>query len=133
MGQTKDILFGTRPKNTPTFKATASSPDLNFPPPPRALKNRVVNPERDAAERDKLREMLSSLRKDPFDEDLEDNDGSFFPCEFCGDPYPVEFLMRHQLSCDLNPTPITEGNGFDYNQIMQRAARNIEESKTAAG
>jgi hypothetical protein len=27
----------------------------------------------------------------------ENNDGSFFPCEFCGDPYPAEFLMRHQV------------------------------------
>ncbi len=53
--------------------------------------------ERDEREREKLRDMLSGLRKDPFDEDLENNDGSFFPCEFCGDPYPVEFLMRHQV------------------------------------
>ena len=51
----------------------------------------------DNREREKLREMLSGLRKDPFDEDLENNDGSFFPCEFCGDPYPVEFIMRHQV------------------------------------
>lgn len=93
-GQTKDILFGTRPKNKPS--ATTSVLDQLIPP-PRVLTNRVVNPERDAAERDKLREMLSTLRKDPFDEDLEVNDGSFFPCEFCGDPYPVEFLMRHQV------------------------------------
>ena len=95
-GQTKDILFGTRPKSKPV----QWTPDLSSPP-PRVLKNRVVNPERDAAERDKLREMLSTLRKDPFDEDLEDNDGSFFPCEFCGDPYPVEFLMRHQVSSGM--------------------------------
>ena len=44
-----------------------------------------------------LHEMLSGLRKDPFDEDLENNDGSFSPCKFCGDPYPVEFTMRHQV------------------------------------
>ena len=43
------------------------------------------------------------------------------------------YIFCFQLACDLNPTPITEGNGFDYNQIMQRAARNIEESKTAGG
>ncbi len=48
-------------------------------------------------EREKLRTMLCNLRKDPFDEDLENNDGSFFPCEFCGDPYPSEFIMRHQV------------------------------------
>ncbi len=48
-------------------------------------------------EREKLREMLSGLRRDPFDEELESNDGKFFPCEFCGDPYPVEFIMRHQV------------------------------------
>ena len=68
----------------------------------RVLRNCAPNPERDAAERGKLREMLSALRKDPFDDDLEDNDGSFFPCEFCGDPYPVEFLMRHQVQQLLN-------------------------------
>lgn len=55
------------------------------------------NQENDLQQRDKLREMLAGLRKDPFDEDLEANDGSFFPCEFCGDPYPVEFIMRHQV------------------------------------
>ena len=32
----------------------------------------------------------------------ENNDGSFFPCEFCGDPYPVEFLMRHQAWSSLD-------------------------------
>ncbi len=53
--------------------------------------------EYDLNEREKLREMLSGLRKDPFDDELESNDGSFFPCEFCGDPYPVEFIMRHQV------------------------------------
>ena len=42
--------------------------------------------------------MLQSLRKDPMDEDLEKCDGDYFPCEFCGDPYPVEFIMRHQVS-----------------------------------
>ena len=48
--------------------------------------------------RDALRQLLCDLRKDPMDEDLETNDGNFFPCEFCGDPYPVEYLMRHQVS-----------------------------------
>ena len=56
------------------------------------------NQENDLQQREKLREMLAELRKDPFDEDLEANDGSYFPCEFCGDPYPVEFIMRHQVS-----------------------------------
>lgn len=63
----------------------------------RALPKKPLNVEADMAEREKLREMLADLRKDPFDESLENNDGSFFPCEFCGDPYPVEFLMRHQV------------------------------------
>ena len=48
--------------------------------------------------RENLRQMLQSLRKDPMDEDLENCDGAYFPCEFCGDPYPVEFIMRHQVS-----------------------------------
>ena len=91
--------------------------------------------------------MLSKLRKDPMDDDLEKCDGAYFPCEFCGDPYPVEYIMRHQvvnndinnllpgkvwltiwslqLSCDLNPTPIQEGNGFDYAEIARRAAANM--------
>ena len=78
------------------------------------------------------------------DDDLEKCDGEYFPCEFCGDPYPVEYIMRHQvvhtfflkmiyltntvflqLSCDLNPTPIQEGNGFDYAEIARRAAANM--------
>ena len=47
--------------------------------------------------RENLRDMLSKLRKDPMDDDLEKCDGEYFPCEFCGDPYPVEFIMRHQV------------------------------------
>ena len=51
------------------------------------------------ADREGLRQMLSSLRKDPMEveDDPDNNDGSFFPCEFCGDPYPSEFIMRHQV------------------------------------
>lgn len=51
-------------------------------------------------DRENLRQMLSGLRRDPMDveEDPDNNDGSFFPCEFCGDPYPSEFIMRHQVS-----------------------------------
>ena len=114
-GQTKDILFGTRPKTRPV----ETLPDLNLPlPSARVLKNRVVNPERDAAERDKLREMLSTLRKDPFDEDLEENDGSFFPCEFCGDPYPVEFLMRHQVSLEVKITLNMNNKGVGRTIVM---------------
>ena len=48
--------------------------------------------------RDNLRQMLSKLRKDPMDDDLATCDGDYFPCEFCGDPYPVEYIMRHQVS-----------------------------------
>ena len=47
--------------------------------------------------REALRQLLCDLRKDAMDDDLENNDGTFFPCEFCGDPYPVEYLMRHQV------------------------------------
>jgi hypothetical protein len=55
------------------------------------------------ADREGLRQMLSSLRKDPMEmeEDPDNNDGSFFPCEFCGDPYPSEFIMRHQVSKNI--------------------------------
>ena len=55
------------------------------------------------ADREGLRQMLSSLRRDPMDveDDPDNNDGSFFPCEFCGDPYPCEFLMRHQVCNNL--------------------------------
>ena len=51
-------------------------------------------------DRESLRQMLSGMRRDPMDveDDPDNNDGSFFPCEFCGDPYPCEFLMRHQVS-----------------------------------
>eukprot|EP00096_Caligus_rogercresseyi_P013507 TRINITY_DN6142_c0_g1_i1.p1 TRINITY_DN6142_c0_g1~~TRINITY_DN6142_c0_g1_i1.p1 ORF type:complete len:600 (-),score=128.41 TRINITY_DN6142_c0_g1_i1:100-1899(-) len=58
------------------------------------------NGERDG--REDLRQLLENMRKDPFDDDLENNDGSFFPCEFCGDPYPVEYLMRHQVRSHLS-------------------------------
>ena len=54
-------------------------------------------------DRESLRQALNGLRKCPMDyaDDPDNNDGSHFPCEFCGDPYPCEFLMRHQVSsCD---------------------------------
>ena len=51
----------------------------------------------DSNKREALRQLLCDLRKDAMDDDLENNDGTFFPCEFCGDPYPVEYLMRHQV------------------------------------
>lgn len=77
------------------FSTTQSTNSLSLP------EDREGNSKADSNEREKLREMLASLRKDPFDEDLENNDGSFFPCEFCGDPYPSEFIMRHQVSGSL--------------------------------
>jgi len=78
-------------------------------------------------DREGLRQMLSSMRRDPMDveDDPDNNDGSFFPCEFCGDPYPCEFLMRHQMSCDLNPQPVSSGAGFDYNSIKRSIGRNL--------
>lgn len=78
-------------------------------------------------DREGLRQMLSSMRRDPMDvaDDPDNNDGSFFPCEFCGDPYPCEFLMRHQMSCDLNPQPVSSGSGFDYTSIKKSIARNV--------
>ena len=35
-----------------------------------------------------------------------------------------------QLSCDLNPAPVSSGNGFDYDAIAKRAAANIELAKS---
>ena len=61
--------------------------------PPRRTSNAQVNGDN----REALRQLLCDLRKDAMDDDLENNDGTFFPCEFCGDPYPVEYLMRHQV------------------------------------
>ena len=58
------------------------------------------------------------------EDDPDNNDGTFFPCEFCGDPYPCEFLMRHQMSCDLNPAPVSSGQGFDYRAIKRNIAEN---------
>ena len=29
------------------------------------------------------------------------------------------------MSCDLNPRPVSSGNGFDYNQIKNSIARNL--------
>jgi len=84
-------------------------------------------------DREQLRQMLSSMRRDPMDveEDPDNNDGSFFPCEFCGDPYPCEYLMRHQMSCDLNPQPVSSGNGFDYNSIKKSIGRNMGVSESS--
>jgi len=78
-------------------------------------------------DREGLRQMLSSMRRDPMAvaDDPDNNDGSFFPCEFCGDPYPCEFLMRHQMSCDLNPQPVSSGSGFDYTSIKKSIGRNL--------
>ena len=65
----------------------------NREPPRRASSGQVNGDNREA-----LRQLLCDLRKDAMDDDLENNDGTFFPCEFCGDPYPVEYLMRHQVN-----------------------------------
>jgi len=83
-------------------------------------------------DREQLRQALSGLRKCPMElaDDPDNNDGSFFPCEFCGDPYPCEFLMRHQMSCDLNPQPVSSGNGFDYNSIKNSVTQNLVESQS---
>lgn len=85
-------------------------------------------------DREGLRQMLSSMRRDPMDveDDPDNNDGSFFPCEFCGDPYPCEFLMRHQMSCDLNPQPVSSGAGFDYTSIKKSIGRNLGLSEEAS-
>ena len=61
-------------------------------------RNEAINGE---TNREALRQLLCDLRKDAMDDDLENNDGTFFPCEFCGDPYPVEYLMRHQVRTNI--------------------------------
>lgn len=89
---------------TPTFSPTSSTSRsatydamatalLNEPPRRRFIEG-LDNTENN---RENLREMLKSLRKDAMDDDLEKCDGEYFPCEFCGDPYPVEYIMRHQV------------------------------------
>ncbi|XP_040579444.1 uncharacterized protein [Lepeophtheirus salmonis] len=98
--------------------------DINVKTPQRKY-SQVSNGNGDRDDREDLRQLLVNLRKDPFDDDLENNDGSFFPCEFCGDPYPVEYLMRHQLSCDLNPNPVSSGDGFNYDLIRNRIENNL--------
>jgi len=78
-------------------------------------------------DREGLRQMLSSMRRDPMEveDDPDNNDGSFFPCEFCGDPYPCEFLNETSMSCDLNPQPVSSGAGFDYTSIKKSIGRNL--------
>ena len=36
-----------------------------------------------------------------------------------------------QLSCDLNPSPVRSGQGFDYATIRSRAEHNMELAKAA--
>ena len=35
-------------------------------------------------------------------------------------------IFCFQLSCDLNPAPVSSGQGFDYDLIARRAAANIQ-------
>ena len=37
-----------------------------------------------------------------------------------------------QLSCDLNPSPVASGEGFDYALIRSRAEENMELAKSSA-
>ena len=37
-----------------------------------------------------------------------------------------------QLSCDLNPQPVTLGQGFDYSVIRSRAEQNLELAKSSS-
>merc|ERR1719479_852328 len=67
------------------------------------------------------------------EDDPDNNDGSFFPCEFCGDPYPCEFLMRHQISCDLNPQPVASGQGFDYSAIKRNIGDHLGVPESSYG
>merc|ERR1711860_26300 len=82
----------TNPGRSATYEAMATA--LLSEPPRRRFIDGIDNTENN---RENLRDMLSKLRKDPMDDDLEKCDGEYFPCEFCGDPYPVEFIMRHQV------------------------------------
>ena len=34
------------------------------------------------------------------------------------------------MSCDLNPQPVSSGNGFDYNSIKNSVAQNLVESQS---
>ena len=37
----------------------------------------------------------------------------------------ISFFLSFQMSCDLNPQPVSSGNGFDYNSIKNSIARNL--------
>ena len=42
-------------------------------------------------------------------------------------------LVLFKLSCDLNPAPVTSGQGFDYSLIRSRAEKNLELGKPVSG
>ena len=41
-------------------------------------------------------------------------------------PIDNKNIFLFKLSCDLNPAPVSSGQGFDYDQIARRAAANIQ-------
>ena len=41
----------------------------------------------------------------------------------------TNFLSHVQMSCDLNPQPVSSGNGFDYNSIKNSVTQNMVETQ----
>lgn len=41
----------------------------------------------------------------------------------------VSSSVPFQLSCDLNPRPVSSGDGFDYSKIRKRVKQNMELAK----
>lgn len=87
-----------------SIRATALAASMLSEPAPR--RRVTVDTAATEVKRETLREMLNKLRKDPMDDDLDKCDGEYFPCEFCGDPYPVEYIMRHQVTYNNYPLTI---------------------------
>ena len=42
----------------------------------------------------------------------------------------TNFPSYVQMSCDLNPQPVSSGNGFDYNSIKNSVTQNLVESQS---
>uniref|UniRef100_A0A0K2VBH5 TRAFtype zinc finger domain containing 1 [Dasypus novemcinctus] n=1 Tax=Lepeophtheirus salmonis TaxID=72036 RepID=A0A0K2VBH5_LEPSM len=54
------------------------------------------------------RKLNSSNRYDSYDSrkdsSIDDNE-EYLPCEFCGQSFLPDYIMKHQMSCDQNPHP----------------------------
>ena len=44
----------------------------------------------------------------------------------------IHLILHAQMSCDLNPQPVSSGSGFDYNSIKASVTQNLVESSMKA-